>query len=106
MFFSNGTFALLGKNCIPAINILNRHCLVKLFLLPFEYLRVIAVLCVLKYNESSYFKLLLLICFQKPLLFQDALSLKDIDFENLMNMTAVKQRHKLLVLLMLLKFLL
>ena len=67
---------------------------------------MIAVLCVLKYNESSYFKLLLLICFQKPLLFQDALSLKDIDFENLMNMTAVKQRHKLLVLLMLLKFLL
>lgn len=85
---------------------MNRHCLVKLFLLPFEYLRVIAVSRVLKYNESSYLKLLLLICFQKPLLFHDALSLKDIDFENLMNMAAVKQRHKLLVLLLLLKFIL
>ena len=85
---------------------MNRHCLVKLFLLPFEYLRVIAVSRVLKYNESSYLKLLLLICFQKPLLFHDVLSLKDIDFENLMNMAAVKQRHKLLVLLLLLKFIL
>ena len=67
---------------------------------------MIAVSRVLKYNESSYLKLLLLKCFQKPLLFHDALSLKDIDFENLMNMAAVKQRHKLLVLLLLLKFIL
>ena len=44
--------------------------------------------------------------FPKPLLFHDALSLKDIDFENLMNIAAVKQRHKLLVLLLLLKFIL